>query len=116
MKLWLRRLAYATLLLLWLVIMSFPALAFFLATNGQVQIGQDSRRHVRLFMVQEEEFNGVGVKWQRQVRGHENCWRTSVQYLLWEGENQPANYCNCIDPLTGAPITDNPAGLPASCP
>lgn len=109
MKRWIRRLTYATILLVWLLIMSFPALAFFLATNEQVQIGDDGRSHLRLFLVQEEEFNGVGIEWQRQVRGQDNCWRNSVQYVLWEGENQPVTYCQCVDPTTGAPISGDTA-------
>ena len=51
MKTWLRRLLYALLLLVWLVIILFPGFDFFLAANGQIELGKDPQRHVRIFLL-----------------------------------------------------------------
>ena len=99
MNRWLRRVGYGTLLIIWLVVMAFPTLAFLLAIRGQVQVGDDGRSHLRLFMINEDDGAGIGVEWSRQAG--DNCRLTSVNYLLWEGENQPVRYCQCTDLLNG---------------
>ena len=82
MKRWLRRLGYLVLLIGWLLVMAFPTFAFFLATQGEVQLGSDPRSHVRIFMVQEESSGGVGLEWVRSARQTEGCTRTSLHYFF----------------------------------
>lgn len=100
MKRWFRRFGYLVVILVWLLIMAFPVVSFTLATRGQMQLGEDGRSHLRLFMVNADDGAGVGIEWTR--RAGDACLRTSVNYLLWEGSSQPASYCQCSDPATGA--------------
>lgn len=106
MNRWLKRLSYGVLIILWLVIMAFPTFAFFLATKGEVQFGNEPRNHVRFFMVQEEASGGVGVEWVRSARQVENCTQTTLRYFLWEGSSsgQNVSFCQCYDPITDAPL------------
>ncbi|MCP4421943.1 MAG: hypothetical protein GY805_35465 [Chloroflexi bacterium] len=106
MKRWLRRLGYFFVLLFWLSVMVFPTFSFFLATQGELQIGSNPRSHVRFFMVQEEESGGVGIEWIRKARRTENCTQTSIDYILWEGsrEGNNASFCQCYAPDSDAPL------------
>ena len=106
MKRWLKRGGYAVLLLIWLIVMAFPTFAFFLATNGEVQIGSEPRSHVRFFLVQEEASGGVGLEWVRGARQVDDCTRTTIRYFLWEGSSadQNVSFCQCYDPVTDAPL------------
>lgn len=106
MRRWLKRLGYIILVLSWLTVMVFPTFAFFLATQGELQLGSEPRRHVRFFMVQEEMASGVGVEWVRAARQLDSCSRTSIRYFLWEGSSEGDNvsFCQCFDPVTDAPL------------
>jgi hypothetical protein len=112
MKKWLRRLFFLVGFILWLLLMVFPFVAFRLATNGEMQIGNES--HLRLFLVQEVGADGVGFEWRRELFQPDNCLRTSVGYLMWEGESEGVSYCQCFDPVTNAflPVVGNACVLP----
>ncbi|HRQ38655.1 MAG TPA: hypothetical protein PLD25_12175 [Chloroflexota bacterium] len=103
MKRWLRRFGYMLIVIIWLMVMCFPTFAFMLAMNGQIEVGSNPRNHLRFFMVQEENADGIGVEWKRPLPGQPACARASVTYLLWEsdGQNQNTSFCQCIDPVTG---------------
>lgn len=101
MKKWLRRFTYLLIIIVWLFFMSLPALAFFVSMNGQVQIGNDTRNHLRIFLLEDAEEEGVGIEWTRPIRSNHSCSRTNITYLLWEGETEPIRYCQCFDELTG---------------
>lgn len=102
MKRWLRRLLYLVVFMLWLLLMVFPFVAFTLATKGELRLGGES--HLRIFLVQEAEANGVGFEWRRELFQPDDCLRTSVGYLMWEGESEGVTYCQCFDPTTNAPL------------
>jgi hypothetical protein len=106
MNRWLKRVGTFVFLLIWLLVMGFPTFAFFLATNGEVQLGSEARSHIRFFLVQEETSGGVGVEWIRDARQVENCTRTTIRYFLWEGSSvgQNVSFCQCYDPITDAPL------------
>lgn len=112
-KTWLRRFGYVLFFVIWLLVMAFPAFAFFLATQGELNIGQNPQNHVRFFMVQEEETGGIGVEWTRPFHGNEanqNCAKTSIRYILWSGDNSDQNvtYCQCFDAAgTSLPVEQN---------
>jgi hypothetical protein len=95
-----RRIAYVGIVLLWLAIMCLPIFAFVLATQGQVQVGNSFR--LRVFLLQDVSAQGIGVEWSRPFNGEQNCARTTVRYLIWEGEGtgQNTEYCYCSDPET----------------
>ena len=77
--------------------MAFPLVAVLLATQGQIDVGEAPGNHLRLFLVQEQDAQGVGVEWTRRVGEPAGCAQTSVRYLLWEGEGQGVTYCRCFD-------------------
>lgn len=103
---WLKRLGYVLVVIVWLVVMVFPTFAFFLATQGEVQLGSEARNHVRFFMIQEETSGGVGVEWVRDAGQPGDCSRTTIRYFLWEGSSAGENvsFCQCFDPETDAPL------------
>jgi len=108
---WLRRLLYFLLLLIWLLIMSFPLVAVILATQGQLEIGNEGAGvHVRLFLVQESDQEGVGVEWSSPV-GAEGCRQGRIAYVMWEGDGVNARYCTCVD-TSGSVISSEPGACP----
>lgn len=107
----LRRILYGLAFLFWLIAITFPFFAIFLAARGQVEIGSPAERHLRVFLVQETEQQGVGVEWARPYRGETpddvSCLQTRVVYLMWEGEGDNVAYCNCYDAGGGSlPVVD----------
>ena len=113
MKGWPRRVLMLVFVLLWLAVMLFPTLAVVLARNGQLQMGDSDGRHWRLFLLQEPDFEGLGLERTRSVAPPLSapaavCLQTSVAYWLWAGEGQDARYCQCTDPANGATIADVP--------
>jgi hypothetical protein len=95
---WLRRLIYALLLIVWFILITSPFLAFVLAARGQIQLGEGPRRYVRLFLVQEEDTQGIGVEWVRPAADRPACSDGSLTYFTWQGEGQNAHFCQCYDP------------------
>ena len=67
MKGWPRRVLMLVFVLLWLAVMLFPTLAVVLARNGQLQMGDSDGRHWRLFLLQEPDFEGLGLERTRSV-------------------------------------------------
>jgi hypothetical protein len=109
MKRWLRRIVYALLIALWLLLMLFPFTAFILATRGEIQSGSAPGTHVRIFLLQESEEKGVGLEWSRSAKQEERCYRSRVFYFLWEGEAENVTYCQCFDAVTGEGLPTRPA-------
>jgi hypothetical protein len=109
---WPRRLAYLTITLIWLLLISLPAFAFFLAARGQIQIGAQDGRHTRVFLLQERDLQGLGVEQTRPLRGEPTCLRTTIRYYLWEGEGENTAFCRCTDPVTGATLPVDPRICP----
>jgi hypothetical protein len=107
MKRWTKRAGYLLVILLWLILVSFPVVAFFLATQGQIQLG-DSNSGLRLFLLQEPDNQGLGLQWSRPYNSETaaqpaaECTRTTLRYFLWEGDpgGQNTDYCQCRDPQT----------------
>ena len=104
MRRWLRRVVYLLIIVVWLVVMSLPVLAFSLAGQGELWLGDQ----VRLFLVQEPTAEGVGVEWTRPLRAQPACARTTVTYIMWAGQSENTAYCRCLDENSGAalPATD----------
>lgn len=90
-----RRFVYLGIVLVWLLLMCFPVLAFTLAINGQVAFGDT----IRIFLVQDDDNQGIGIQWNRRAGVQENCLRSSVRYFLWEqaGQTQNVDYCRCYE-------------------
>ena len=105
MNRWLRRFLYGLVVLVWLILVTAPLVAFILAARGQIQVGEGPRRYVRIFLVQEEDAKGVGLEWVRPVSGQPAagqpaCSTGSLTYFTWEGEGQDGYFCQCYDPAS----------------
>ncbi len=112
MRVWPRRILIALLLVVFLAVMLFPTLAVVLARNGQIQLGDSDGRHWRLFLLQEADFEGLGLERARPVAPPLSapgaaCRQTTVSYWLWVGEGQGSQYCQCFDG-GGASLPDTP--------
>ena len=107
MNVWLRRLLYLLLLLIWLLVMSFPVIAAVLATQGEIQLGVRTERHVRLFLIQESDDEGVGLEWTQPATTSDDCRHGRIFYFMWEGAGENANYCTCYD-ASGAVVSSEP--------
>lgn len=94
-----RRIFYLGVILLWLIVMCFPITAFVLATRGEISVGDSVHSGLRIFLVQGEEAQGIGLEWSRRLRENPQCSKTVVRYLLWEGveENINIDYCLCYE-------------------
>jgi hypothetical protein len=105
MKRWFLRLALVTFALIWLFFACFPPLALILAVNDEIMIGQEHRSHFRLFMVSSDEHRGVGIEWSRRISERSDCYRSNVNFLLWEGDvgGQNVKFCHCLDQVNGLP-------------
>lgn len=111
MSVWLRRLGYFLLFLAWLVVMVFPFVAALLAIQGQIEIGNElSGRHLRLFLVQEPDREGVGMEWT-QPSAAERCRQGHIIYLMWEGAGDNASYCRCMND-SGSVTSSEPGRCP----
>ena len=98
MNRWLKRLLFAVLFVLWLLIMLFPCMAFSLAMQTGVQVGSN----VRIFLISEERDEGIGVEWKRPFTAtDQQCVQTAVHYFMWTGEGEDVIFCQCTDSNTG---------------
>jgi hypothetical protein len=113
MNRWIRRLLMLLVVLVWLGIILLPTVAFVLARNNQIQLGDTGGPHWRLFLLQEAQTEGLGLERAQTVTPPPDapetaqCLRTTVSYWFWTGEGENAAYCQCVDETTGAtlPIT-----------
>jgi hypothetical protein len=109
MRQWSRRAGYLLVVLLWLIFVSLPVVAFFLATQGQVEIGGNNS-NLRLFLIQDTDTQGLGLQWTRPFDNSNlesaECAQTSLRYFLWEGDasGQNVNYCQCVDSQSQDPL------------
>lgn len=108
MRRWSIRLALMIFVIVWLIVVSFPFIAFILATNGEVTVGPDQGSHLRLFMVRSAERKGIGLERVRRISRQSDCFLVRVNYLLWEGSEsgQDVDFCVCYDPETGYQVDD----------
>lgn len=118
MNVWLRRLLILIFVLFWLAVMLTPALAFILARNEQIQIGDSDGRHWRVFLLHDAEAEGLGLERGRPVAPPDDapqsasCLRTTIDYWLWAGEASREDFgtafCQCVDGATGEALDVTP--------
>ena len=111
MKRWPRYFGCIIFLLVWLFLISLPALAFIIATRGQIDLGNQESQYLRLFLLHENDAEGLGVEWTRPFSSQPLCRQTNVHYLLWRGQPQNSSYCQCVNVATE---TQHPA-IPGLC-
>lgn len=81
--------------------MSIPFFLFSLAARNQLQVGSPESNHIRIFLVQEKEAEGIGLEVKRLDSANTGCAETSVRYLMWEGVPENVTFCQCVDLETG---------------
>jgi len=92
MKRWFRRVVYLVVLFIWFVLISLPFFAVLVAARGEVHVGS-----ARVFLLQEVDLQGVGLEWERPFPHHPSCTKTTVHYLMWEGQAENTAFCLCAD-------------------
>lgn len=97
MRKWQRRLAYFLIAAAWFLVMSLPVLAVVLAVQREIVIGEAPRRQLRLFLIQEQDAEGISVQWTRPVNSGEQCTQSNLYYLMWKGAGDNATFCQCYD-------------------
>jgi hypothetical protein len=69
------------------------------ASRGEVSIntGSAPEQRIRLWMIQEARERGVGVSNGSITFQNDTmvCVQTNVNFLLWQGEAEPIQYCEC---------------------
>ena len=114
MNRWPRYFGYLIFLLVWLFLIGLPAFAFILAAQGQIELGSTEGQYLRIFLLREEDAEGLGIVWARPLSSQPLCLQTSVRYVLWAGQAQNVTFCQCIDPTTDAqlPAIPGPCNAP----
>ena len=94
---------YLIIILLWVILMSFPIIAFVLATRGELAAGDANEAGFRLFLLSNTDVQGIGFERRKRIDREDNCLESTIKYFLWEGENQNLDitFCQCFDKDTG---------------
>lgn len=99
----LRRLGCGVLVVFWFVLLLLPLAMFVLAVQGDITVPRfdavpDPQEHplLQVRLVMEVDYRGLGIT-STSVHTGENelCIQTQVRFLLWEGEGDPATFCDC---------------------
>ncbi|MFN2143167.1 MAG: hypothetical protein ACK2U5_21955 [Candidatus Promineifilaceae bacterium] len=103
-----RRLAYIVVIFFWLLLMSIPFFMFSLAARQQLQVGPAEDNHIRVFLIQERDAEGIGLEIARAQANAPGCTQTSVRYFMWKGEPENVVFCSCVDMETGDTLPASP--------
>ena len=95
-------------ILIWLFFISLPIFASVLFTRQQIQIGGDERGHLRIFLLQEKDAEGVGFELARPFSTNPPCSQTSVRFFMWTGDPENVTFCQCFDPQTNEYLPATP--------
>ena len=95
------RLGCGIALVLWFTLLLTPCLAIALLSRGQITISQGSvpEQQIRVWLIQEPDLRGLGFSSTSAFEDGQNavCIQTNVNYLLWQGEGDPAIFCDCYE-------------------
>jgi hypothetical protein len=94
-----RRLTYLLLAAVLLTVMSLPIFAVVLAARGEIVVDSYDGRFIRMFLLDSDKAEGIGIQRVRGSSAAEGCLEGSVRYFLWQGTSQglSADYCVCSD-------------------
>ncbi len=99
-----RRLGCGLGIIGWLAFISLPMIFIVLAVRGQITIPRggdipnpDSYPRLQVRLVTEMDFRGLNITSTMVERDGSDalCVQTDVRFMLWEGEGDPAVYCEC---------------------
>jgi hypothetical protein len=94
------RLGCAIGLVFWFLLILSPCLLFTLATQGEISLslGSAPEQVARLWLVMEDDGRGLALSLpsvQSSADGNLVCVQTDVRYYLWQGQEDPSQYCAC---------------------
>ncbi len=101
MNSWFRLIGRLLFIFVWLFLISLPVFAFALAARQQIQFGKDEHNHLRIFLLQQKDAEGIGIELIRPFSESPHCDQASVRYFLWTGSNENVTFCHCYDPQDG---------------
>jgi|SRR5690606_34885709 hypothetical protein len=97
----LRRPGCVIALIIWFLLLLSPCFMIVLAVRGEFSIttGSAPEQRVRLWLIQEIGQSGIGLSNAevRQTGEDAICVQTNVQFLLWRGQAEPTQYCECYE-------------------
>lgn len=99
-----RRVGCVLLVVVWFIVLMLPTVLFVLAVEGDITIARgddipDSHEHplLQASLVMEADFRGLRItNTSLHNETDENlCIQTNVRFVLWQGEGDPATFCDC---------------------
>lgn len=97
----LRRTGCIIALIVWFAILLTPCFFIVLAVQQEISIttGSAPGQQVRLWLVSDADQRGLALSTASVRQAAENaiCVQTDVRFLLWAGEAEPINYCECYE-------------------
>ncbi len=100
----LRRLGCGVLVAGWFLILLLPIFMFVLAVQGDITIQRfddvpDPQEHplLQVRLVMETDYRGFGITNTSVPTSTDTnlCVQTNVRFVLWQGEGEPATFCDC---------------------
>lgn len=91
-------------LIIWFFVMLLPLFFFILAVEGDITLQHggdvpDKHEHplLQIRLIMEIDYRGFGITNSTIQRDGENdiCVETNVRYILWQGQGDPATFCDC---------------------
>jgi len=103
----LRRLGCFLALLIWFVLLLLPCFAIFLISQGEVNIqtGDLPGQTLRVWIIEGVRERGIGISSPQVLDAgvqNRSCLITSTHFLLWMGESEPTQVCECYDKQSDA--------------
>ena len=103
---WLRRFLWPLAAVVWIVIITLPALGLLLAVRSEVSWQPGEHLAYRVWVIMEQEERGLGWEVRRAAsRSVERvCMQTTVGFWLWRGQGQQngSSFCECYRKRPGA--------------
>lgn len=97
----LKRLGCALGAIVWFILLILPCFAIVLVTRDEIviQVGDLPGQAVRVWLVSGAKERGLAMSIPSvkiSDSSQRACLLTNVQFLLWDGENMPTQFCECF--------------------
>ena len=94
----LQRIGCGILLIFWFALLLVPCGLLFLAVQQEIIIPQGDvpGAQTRIWLIMEARQRGIGISTASvQQEGLTACVQTDARFLLWSGQSDPLQYCEC---------------------
>ncbi len=96
-----RRIGCGVVLVIWFLVLLLPCGLIVLAVQQEIVISTGSApgQQTRLWLIGEPTERGFGISTAAVAPTADNaiCVQTDVRFLLWAGQADPLNYCECYE-------------------